>query len=168
MFTWVLNTSLTEVFLSVYLSCLTRSLYLMACFVGPLIWAKKTFRRSTSEYDKTVKATILHKSQWKENISTATSSIQLIIYEFLRAMYLYMCRVSQITPRGRESFIASRRTWNFSHHFSILLNHCTHRLIRETKGKLWKFSYSFKKTKKYKKKTKKISQRSCFQNIIHK
>ena len=63
MFTWVLNTSLTEVFLSVFLSCLTRSLYLLACFVGPLIWTKETLRRSISEYDKTVKATILQKSQ---------------------------------------------------------------------------------------------------------
>ena len=80
----------------------------------------------------------------------ATSSIQLIIYEFSQAMYLYICRVSQITPRARENFIASRRTWNFSHHFKILLYHCTHRLIRETKGKLWTFSYSFKKTQKNK------------------
>ena len=167
MFTWVLNTSLTEVFLSVYLSCSTRSLYLMAYFVGPLIWTKETLWRSISEYDKTVKATILHKSQWKENIWIATSSIQLIIYEFSQAMYLYICRVSQITPRARENFIASRMTWNFPHHFKILLYQCTHRLIRETKGKLWKCSYSFKKTNK-KKATKKISQRSCFQNIIHK
>ena len=136
--------SLTEVFLSVYLSCLTRSLYLMACFVWPLIWTKETLWRSISEYDKTVKATILHKSQWKENICITTSSIQIVIYEFSLAMYLYICRVSQITPTARANFTASRRTWNFSHHhFKILLYHCSYRLLRETKGKLWKFSYSF-------------------------
>ena len=166
MFTLVLNTSLTEVFLSAYWSCLTKSLYLMACFLGLLIWTKETLWRSISEYDKTVNATILHKSQWKENICIATSRIHLIINEFPQVMYLQICRISQITPRARENFIASIRTWNFSHHFKISLYHCTHRLIRETKGKLWKFSYSFKK--KQKKKTKKISQRSCFQNIIHK
>ena len=158
MFTLVLNTSLTEVFLSAYWSCLTKSLYLMACFLGLLIWTKETLWRSISEYDKTVNATILHKSQWKENICIATSRIQLIINEFPQVMYLHICRISQITPRARENFIASIRTWNFSHHFKISLYHCTHRLIRETKGKLWKFSYSFKKKTKKKNKENKSEE----------
>ena len=71
---------------------------------------------------------------------------------------MYICRVSQITPRARENFIASRRTWNFPHHFKILLYHCTHRLIRETKGKLGKCSYSFKKTKTKKNKENKSKE----------
>ena len=137
-FTWALNTSLTGIFI-----CIFVLLNKILVFNGLFCW--------TPHLDK-------------QNFLKKYFRIWQNSKSYHIAMYLYMCRVSEITPRGWENFIASRRTWNFSHDFNILLYHCT-QINKRNKRKTMKFFLFLQKKPKI---TKKISHRSCFQNIIHK